>query len=591
MPGKIRDDDIIQIRESSDLVEVISAYVNLKKTGRIFKGLCPFHKEKTPSFVVDPQKQLFHCFGCGEGGDVYTFLMKSENLDFIEAVEVLAAKMGHKITYDLPKNKAAASKKEKMIKANSLARRYFAHILSETESGKKARDYLAQRGIEADSIASFGIGYAPANGRALMEFLIKKGFNHKDLLSGGLLTESERGTLDLFRNRVMFPIFNLKGDVIAFGGRILGDAFPKYINTPETELFHKGSTLYNLGYAKNEIARSGKALVVEGYTDVIILHQAGAKNVVATLGTALTAEHLSLLSRFTERVVLVFDSDKAGMAAAERGLELLGQSKVDLFVANLTKNMDPAEFITQLGADEFNRSIEAAIPLAEYCIKRILQKHDLKDASGRNRAIKAALSIISGIDSSLAREEYLGRLADMFGLSYEALLGELKKIKKKYDISKSVDLEVVLGAQDRCEREALKVIIQHHDLAMEAVLALSEDLFAVEANRRAYSAISKAGVKNLLPTSLIDSVSDESLKRLLTALAVEEIMAEAEDLPNHFRDILVWLKDFHLERQINRFKHELKKVDTTQEKDKADAFFKELIKLEKERRELKKSII
>lgn len=588
MSGKIRGEDITQIREAVDLVEVVSAYVNLKKTGRIFKGLCPFHKEKTPSFVVDPQKQLFHCFGCGEGGDVYTFLMKSENLDFVEAVENLAAKIGRRVEYDSPQDKAVASKREKRLKVNAIAQKYFNYILTETAAGNKGINYLEERGINKESILSFSLGFAPASGRALYDFLLKKGFTGEELVKGGLLADSERGPLDLFRNRIIFPIFDLKGDTIAFGGRIIGDALPKYINTPETDLFHKGSTLYNLRSAKNEIVKLGKVLVVEGYTDVIMLAQAGVANVVATLGTALTSEHLNLLSRFTEKVVLVFDSDKAGKAAAERGLDFLGQSKVELFVATLSGDMDPADFVVKAGAAEFNRRIEKASPLAEYCIKRSLSKHDLKDASGRSKAIKESLSIISKIENGLQREEYLVRLSDKFDLSYESLLSEMKKIKTRSVGGPPLTINPLVQASERCEREILKAILQYPETAPPLLGQLKEDFFQNELNCKAFLAIKDGQAGQLSALQLIDSIYDQSLKKHMSALSVEEIRADFDDLQNHFKDILIWLKDFYLERQINRLKQELKRVDANASREKADLLFKDLVELEKERRDLRK---
>ncbi len=591
MAAKIRDDDLAQIRESSDLVEIISSHVNLKKTGRIFKGLCPFHKEKTPSFVVDPQKQLFHCFGCGEGGDVFTFLMKTENLDFVEAVEVLASKLGHKIAYESQKDDQKASKRERIKKANLLAQRYFSYLLTQAEAGKRAQDYLLKRGITKDSIEKFSLGFSPASGRALFESLLKKGFSQKELASAGLVTESERGPLDLFRGRIIFPITDLKGDTIAFGGRILGEGLPKYINTPETDLFRKGLTLYNLKPAKGEMVAANKVIVVEGYTDVITLSQAGIGNVVATLGTALTGEHLNLLSRFVEKVILVFDSDKAGKAAAERGVGFLGQSKVDIYVATLPNDLDPADFILRRGAEEFSRFIDGAAPLAEYSIKRILAKHDLKSLTGQKRAIKEVLSLINNLESELEREGYLTRLSDKFKVSFESLLSELKKVKGTSQAKEEEStLKTALSSQERCEREMLKMALQEPESFADLIIDLGEELFTGELNRKVFETIKKGREEERIIQDLSDLKDDPLLMRYISALSLERIEADKEDLANHFKDNSIWLKDFYLERQINKLKAELKEIAPKKEKEKESLLFKDLVELEKERRELKETI-
>jgi DNA primase len=335
-----------EIRSKVDIVDFISDYVPLKKSGQNYKALCPFHAEKTPSFMVSQPKQIFHCFGCGAGGDVVSFLMKHETLSFNEAVQVIAKKAGIKIG-EFAYDKDRAEKREKLLAINREAAQFFIKNLLNSET---AQDYLKKRGTEDSSIRAFSIGYAPPKRDSLMKYLKKTGYTDSLIKDAGLIVSDERGIRDVFRGRIIFPIYNYQHDIVAFGGRVLDDSLPKYLNSPETEIFKKGDTLFGLNLAKEEIRKKGYAVLVEGYLDTIICHQYGFKNTVAPLGTALTSKQLQRLKPVANKVVLVFDSDAAGVAAAKRSLEILSECNFRAKVLLLPEGEDPDSFLRKKAA-------------------------------------------------------------------------------------------------------------------------------------------------------------------------------------------------------------------------------------------------
>ncbi len=593
MFGRIKEEDINEIRERNDLVEVVSGYVNLKKTGRVFKGLCPFHKEKTPSFVVDPIKQLYHCFGCGEGGNVYNFLIRVENVDFPEAVQMLAEKANYTIHYERPSDSKLASRKTRMWDINELAQKHYSHNLLKTSDGERARNYLKKRGFQEETLKTFKLGFAPRDGKRLLGLLTQKGYGIQELIDVGLIVKRDKGSCDLFRNRIIFPIFDLKGKHIAFGGRVIEKELPKYINSPETVIFHKSSTLYSQSLAKSEIVRLNYALIVEGYTDVISLYQAGIKNVVATLGTALTSDHLHLLSRFTSRVVLLFDADKAGMAAAERGLDLLGQSKVDVFVLSLPAGKDPADFITSEGRDAFKKRLGSAVSLIGFCINQVLKKHDLKDPLGKTKAVDEAVGVIARLDNVILKEDYLKKLGDRLNISYDSLLAQMKKVKRrKFETEDSV-VTVLLDAQAKSEREALKFILQYPDRVSKFLPKLKDEFFTYSLHKELLVFLKGLPSEKIGSANFINSISKEKLINLITALTLEPIHVDADNWNKYFSDILIRLKGFYLERQINKWKKKLKEAEESNlanNTKEIDSIFNELNELEKERRKLKQQV-
>ena len=432
IPGYLID----QIRQSNNIVEVISGYLPLKKTGGNFKALCPFHQEKTPSFIVSPQKEIFHCFGCGEGGNVFNFLMKHEKISFIEAVERLAERAG----VSLPKDKAGreeASKisqeRKSLFEINHHAADFFHKCLKNSPSAQKAREYLNKRGLKEEIIDKFGLGYAPGSGKGMLEAAVNKGYSKAILEKAGLITFSEKRNAycDLFFDRVIFPISDVQSRIIAFGGRVLGERLPKYLNSPETGVFYKGKILYALNLAKESIQKKNQIIILEGYTDVLTCHQFGVENSVATLGTALTRDHVSIISRYAEEVVIVYDADTAGVKATLRGLDLLIGSGLRVKVVALPQGTDPDDFLRSQGAEKFQREISQSLSLVDYRIKLVSQATDLNTSEGKVAVVEEVLPTIARIKNLIEQKEEIKKLSRLISVDEETLLLELGRINRK----------------------------------------------------------------------------------------------------------------------------------------------------------------
>lgn len=398
-----------EIRQQCDLVEIISAHVALRKSGKTFIGLCPFHNEKTPSFHVYPDKQLWHCFGCGEGGDVFSFVQKIESLTFPEAVEQLARKVG--ITIERS-DKAAReySEKERVLRANNIACAFFRSMLTKSTA---AQEYINKRDITKEAVERYKLGYAPDSWDGLLNYLLSQRVSPADAVKAGLIKprENSPGFYDMFRDRLIFPIFDTSERIIAFGGRTFGDEQPKYLNSPETPLFSKNKTLYGLNIAKRVVGQTDKLIVVEGYMDVITTQSAGFENTVATLGTALTEEHVNVIGRFTRNVVLSFDADSAGAKAASRSAPLFEHAGFNVRILIMPKGEDPDSMLRGGDTARFSNLIEKALPIPDYRIKVALSRHNLQTDEGKTEALKEAIVILSGVDSAVERERIIRFLA------------------------------------------------------------------------------------------------------------------------------------------------------------------------------------
>ncbi len=408
-----------EIKTRIDIVDFISEYVQLKKSGQNFKALCPFHSEKTPSFMVNPSKQIFHCFGCGVGGDVVSFLMKHENIPFNEALRNVAKKAGIDLR-EFKFDKEHTEKRERILQINREAMNYFIKNLKGSE---KAKTYLRKRGIEEDSLKGFSIGYATAERDGLIKHVKKMGYSDSVIKEAGLAVSYEKDSRDIFRERIIFPIFNNQGDIVAFGGRVLDDSLPKYLNSPETGVFKKSETLFGLNLAKEEIRRKEYSLIVEGYLDTIVCHQYGFKNTVAPLGTALTSKQLQRLKPLTGRIVLVFDNDDAGVAAAKRSLTILFENNFRAKVLLLPEGEDPDSFLRKKGSQPFKKMLSNEMSAIEFLV--VTSKRDKIDT------VREALEMISNINDLIIADELLIELSDRTRVNETALRGELKKIKKK----------------------------------------------------------------------------------------------------------------------------------------------------------------
>ncbi len=405
-----------EINERLDPIEVIGQYVRLQKAGGRFKGLCPFHEEKTPSFSVDPASGLWYCFGCSQGGDLFSFVMNREGLEFPEALRMLARRAGVTIESD-PLATERRQRRELLERANEIAcRRFISHLFDAPEA-EHARDYLRQREFSRRAIDRFKIGYALDRWDDLLDVLAEKGINAEIAEEAGLVKRSDRGGhYDTFRNRIMFPIADVSGRVVGFGGRSLDTENPaKYLNSPETPLFRKRRTVYALEVARQAISAEGRALIVEGYTDVISLHQAGIGNTVAGLGTALTARQLQLLGRYADEVVLVYDSDTAGARAALQNLDVVEQAEISASLIVLPENTDPDEFVMEHGADAFGELLDRRISPIEYQLRMIFEQHEDRGPEGAADAARKAVDILLKIEDWPRRDEFVGRAADLWG--------------------------------------------------------------------------------------------------------------------------------------------------------------------------------
>ena len=411
----------------SDIVDVVSDYVTLTPKGGSYWGLCPFHGEKTASFHVLPDRQLYHCFGCGKGGGVISFVMELENLPYVDAVRLLAKRAGMEFP-ERDMDESSRRKRAKLLALNKEAARYF-HSQLHSPVGREGLEYLRGRGLSKGTMTRFGLGFAPESWDSLIKAMSQKGFSKSDLLDAGLAVSNQKGGIyDRFRNRVMFPIIDLRGDVIGFGGRVLGDATPKYLNSPDSPVFNKSRNLFALNLAKT--TKLGRIVLTEGYMDTISLYQAGFDCAVASLGTALTADHAKLLSRFTKEVVICYDSDTAGVQAANRAIPLLEKTGLKVRVLRVTGAKDPDEFIRKFGPDAFSRLLDQSENYVEYNLRQIQSKYDLADPVQKTEFAREAAQMLAGLDSPVEREVYAGQVAELTGIGKPALLQEIQRARK-----------------------------------------------------------------------------------------------------------------------------------------------------------------
>ena len=479
----IGDGDIDKVREATDLAELVAERVVLKQKGRELWGCCPLHNEKTPSFKVDPAKQFWHCFGCGEGGDIFGFVMKLDGLSFPEAVRKLAERAGIELTETLEEKRSKGM--DSRLREVCAATEEFYHLQlmrGASQGSDAARKYLGSRGLGGPIPKEWMLGYA-SGGDSLVKELSKKGFTRDEMLGANVAMVGRNGALrDRFFNRAMFPIHDISGACIAFGGRIIGQGEPKYLNSQETRIFHKSNVLYGLDKAKASMASTGTAIVTEGYTDVIAMHKAGFTNTVATLGTALTSRHIrQLIRQAGRRIVYLFDGDEAGQRATERALQFIdetispetGASKIDIFALSLPGGEDPAEFLDSHGAEELRRLIESAKPLILYGIERRLSRHSTSTPEDRARALADALDVLSPIKDTIIAKDYAVQIADMLGYRQEDVLNRLSSVKAPPKVKEPAspapaerprpDVRLTSSEANRrsVERELLALCAQH----------------------------------------------------------------------------------------------------------------------------------
>jgi DNA primase len=588
--ARIRQDDVEQVRERSNIVDVVQQYVGLRKAGRAFTGLCPFHTEKTASFTVDPAKQVFYCFGCGKGGNVFHFLIEVEHLTFPEAVERLARGAGVTLRYEglSPGDRRTRSRRDSLYRANQQAAELYHRFLLEAREAEPARKYLGSRGFSKEAVQEFGVGYAPGYTDFLLRRLAPE-LSPELLVEAGLALKDTSGHIrDRFRSRITFPVRDLAGRAVGFGARLLEGDGPKYLNSPETPVYRKGEMLYNLDRAKTAITSSGRAHVVEGYTDVMALQRGGVETAVATCGTALSEGHMRLLSRFAERAVLAFDSDEAGARAAERAYGFFEQFPVEVLVLVLPEGLDPADLVKQRGAEAFEELALQAQPLVEYMIRRTLRGKDLLDPEAQTRAVNEALPIVAGLEDPVRRGEYAGLLADLAGVSANSVALSLDRMGRGAGQPEAVRIPEIAGDSQvrvparEVEREALKLLLQHADTCTEELAALEEGLFATERHRKVLSFVRSTPGP---PAELVERAQEEGLARLLAELSVEQV--RGEPTAAYAERVVSRLEELSLKRRIDTLKKRLERLNPVTDPQTYDSLFEEFIALEGERRKVR----
>jgi DNA primase len=471
-----------EIRTRSNIVEIISSYVALKPSGSNYKGLCPFHSEKTPSFMVSPEREIFHCFGCGVGGNVFSFIMKMEGLSFSEAVRFLAEKQGLQISRSTPPTKEEG-KRQNFFALNQLATNFFKQQLYDSRKGEKARAYLQARGVSPEIIRLFQLGYAGEEWDGLTKYFTHQGIALESALEVGLLKKTDNGRYyDLFRNRIIFPIFDVWGRIIGFGGRWIGveeEKSPKYINTPETLLYKKSNNLYGLNFAREGIRKEGLALIVEGYFDLITLVQNEISNVVASLGTALTNEQLQILRRYTNKIILVFDGDSAGKMAVLRKATPIVESNFWVKVLPLPPGEDPDSFLKKYGREAFLSEKDQALPYLQYLINITLEDKGFSSLEEKLNSLDILLPLLGKVSNKVEQASYLSFLAEKIKVPMTALLTEMKKKTPSPQVIKDTHRTVNLtmpkpDKQISAEQELIRLILIDEDLlsSLQQVLSI-----------------------------------------------------------------------------------------------------------------------
>lgn len=554
---------IEEIRISNDILSVVGEYVRLERKGKNYFGLCPFHNEKTPSFSVDPGKQLYYCFGCGKGGSVIQFVMDAENLDYIEAIKLLAEKARIQLPEgDNEEERTIAQKKQELLKINIEAARFFYEQLNEKRNSAP-REYLSQRKISGSIARKFGLGYSPEEWNALYNHLKKKGYGEDILLDSGLVLKGKNGgCYDRFRGRIIFPIFDLRGNVIGFGGRVLDKSTPKYMNSPETLVYNKRKNLYALNFAKNSGEK--RIVVVEGYMDVISLFQFGIINTVASLGTALTESQGRLLKKYAEEIIISYDADTAGKAATMRGLDLLNDIGCNVKVLLIPKGKDPDEFVKKNGAQAFNKLIENALSLVEYKIKALKSTIDTNTTDGKINFLNKTADLLSKIDNNMEREMYIKKISKEYDISQESIYAEvLRRIKprkgfkpmlvkpnnNRFKSEESNEKSTYHSIID-CERMLLCLLSIDNSLYKVIKDKVNVDEFENEKNKEMAKIIFKRfeDKKGIVPAELINLAGDES-----SSIFARLIQGEC-NFDDNIKAVMDIIKKMELYRLRNRQK-------------------------------------
>ncbi|MGA1705908.1 MAG: DNA primase [Candidatus Nanopelagicaceae bacterium] len=603
MAGRIRDTDVAHVRDQTRIEDVVGDYVQLKNAGGgQRKGLCPFHDEKSPSFHVTPARGFYHCFGCQESGDVITFLMKMEHLSFTETIERLADRMGYQLTYEEGRSSSApVGERARLIAANAAAASFYAAALNAPEAAH-AREFLQSRGFDREAALRFGVGYAPDDWDGLRKALIKSGFSDQELLLAGLTKEGQRGAIDRFRNRLVWPIKDLGGDVVGFGARKLAsdevDQGPKYLNTPETPVYKKSQLLYGIDMAKKEIAKTRRAVIVEGYTDVMAAHLAGVTSAVATCGTAFGDDHIRILRRllmdddaFRGEVIFTFDGDAAGQKAALKAFDSDQKFVAQTFVAVEPRGLDPCELRQQDGDAAVRDLIARRIPLFEFAIRSKLKEFNLDLPEGRVAALAQSAPMIARIRDASLRPEYARSLAKWIGVEIEQVMAAMKAAPIRTP-SESAEPVVERKGSWRPDPEDPRLALEREVLKIRLQIpAYSRDWRKLESNAFTHPAYQRLrlfidGQRDLEPVKLSPDDAPE-LHSFIAELSSEPIPTAKENTERYVESVIARLRELAIGRTIAEIKSKLQRINPLEEEASYNEIFQELMSLEKERRILR----
>jgi len=601
-------DNVEEIKSKIDIVDFISEYIQLKRSGTSFRGICPFHQEKTPSFFVSPEKQIWHCFGCSKGGDIFGFLMEMEGIDFPEALRILAQKAGVEIkSYD----RQAVSQKTKLFDLNHLATEFYNKVYWDSPLAESARKYLKQRGLDKKIINQFQLGYAPDKWDTLLKFLLKRGYQEKDIEAAGLIIKKQSGVrnqgsgyYDRFRNRIIFPIADLHDQVIGFTSRILpsfakvtkgksgdqdDDKIAKYINTPETLIYNKSRVLYGLNKAKVEIRKQDQMILVEGNMDVLACHQAGFENVVCTSGTALTQDQIKILKRYTENIILAFDIDLAGKVATQRSIDLLLQHGLNVKVLKLSQGKDPDEFIRQ-DLKAWRKALKEPQEIMEYYFSLSFKDRDLTKVEHKKQISKDLLPIIVKLGDPVEKDLWLRKLGDKLNVSEISLRDALRRINQPY-LNKLVSEDPVkdkVSAEEQASEKFLALVLKYPEKGEEFIKKVVLDMFILPRPQDVVRAIKDCYLKNkkIDIKKIKKEVKDKQILNYLDFLLflAEKEFSKYEDkeINKEFNCFFSLLKNKFLTKKMENFVQELKQEEENGDIKKIEELSLKIVKISRE---------
>jgi DNA primase len=558
------DDLITRVRDSVDIVDLVSGYVSLKKTGKNHTGLCPFHTEKTPSFSVNPDKQIFHCFGCGAGGDVFKFVELQEGLNFPEAVRKLADRSGIALPADSRsrrEDKKTADERAALLEVVAEAAKFYQKEL-DSPAGSLARSYLARRGVSDTIIQDFGLGYARPEWEGLHRHLKQKGYTSGQMEKAGLVVKRSEGEgyYDRFRGRIMFPIRDIAGNIIAFGGRVMDDSLPKYLNSSETPLYSKSNTLYALDAAKEAGRKQGYFIIVEGYLDAIACHQYGVRNAVATLGTALTEGHLRLMRRFADKLVLIFDPDPAGVKASLRGFDLFVASGMKVNVVSLPDNDDPDTFLQKHGTEAFAAHLRQSVKFMDFVLTQVVTKGPAASIDEKVEKASVMLEFIAKLTSGIERDYYLKKTAEALDLDEAVLRQEMpKQVRHATSPAGSKAAAPSRGHRPKAEEILVHLMLKDEGIARNLKAQVQPGDFTDPLFRRAVERIFQVLDTGSLDLRALIQDCDEELNRLFSFYAVLEM--EYDDPEKHCQDCVDVIKQQDPEKQMKQIVKALKEAE------------------------------